>query len=103
MNQTKMMYKISRHLEEFECVFSPFYYEDGYIGYLSRKGFLDSSILGGVHKKSTEKFLEDQKLKTDFGGHNGPYDLAIIGTDTIVPKNLEKDSNDTCAGRDVYT
>jgi CDP-glycerol glycerophosphotransferase (TagB/SpsB family) len=87
LNQTTMMFKISQHLQDYDCWFSP-YYSDGFIGWVVNKGFLNFSILGGNFKKQTEKFLSDNKLNIDYKSKANDYDLVFTCADLIVPKNI---------------
>jgi hypothetical protein len=89
LNQTTMMHKISIHLPDYNCFFTPFY-ANGLLGFLSRKGFTDFTILGGKHRQDTEKFLKEHQLQVDYKGMEREYDLIVSGTDTIVQKNLRK-------------
>jgi len=87
LNQTTMMHKISKHLSEFNCFFTPFF-ADGLVDAASRIGLTDFSILGGRHRRATETFLEENHLPIDFGGKAHEYDAVITGTDLIVPRNI---------------
>ena len=88
LNQTTMMFQIARELKEFDCWYSPFY-NDGIFGKMAQLGWLDSTILGGSAKRSTQNFLKMHDLKVDFGGRKQDYDLILIGTDTVLPQNLK--------------
>jgi hypothetical protein len=61
LNQTTMMHKIAKNLGDFNCTFTPFY-ADGFLGLLARWGVLNFTILGGRHKKNTEKYFIEQNL-----------------------------------------
>lgn len=87
LNQTTMMHKISIHLAEFNCYFTPFY-ADGAIGLVSQAGLADFSILGGRHRKSTEAYLQKEKLPVDFGGRQRSYDAVVTCTDLIIQSNI---------------
>jgi hypothetical protein len=89
LNQTTMMHQIARQMPEFDTYFSPFY-ASGFLGDLSRLGLLNSTILGGNHRRRTENYLKDQNLKVDFGGRKRKYDLVVTGTDLIVQDNIRK-------------
>jgi hypothetical protein len=89
LNQTTMMHKIAMHLPEYHTYFTPFY-ADGLLGFLSKKGLTDFTILGGKHRINTVKYIQDHQLPVDFKGMDRDYDLIISGTDTIVQKNLRK-------------
>lgn len=87
LNQTSMMHKISTHLKDYDCFFSP-YYSDGFIGWVAKTGFLDFSILGGTFKKQTENYLQENNLLIDYKGLNNNYDLVYTCADLIVPKSI---------------
>ncbi|MGA2297468.1 MAG: hypothetical protein ABSG15_07975 [FCB group bacterium] len=89
LNQTTMMHKISRHLSQYNCYFTPFY-ADGYIDSLAQKGYLDFSILGGNAREMTINYLIEQKLKIDYRGISQDYDLVLTCSDLIVQKNIKK-------------
>ena len=87
INQTKMMHKISLHLKDHECYFTP-YYSDGFTKFLSNTSFLDFTILGGQFRKRTIEYLELNNLKIDFEGKQRKYDLVYTCSDLIIPKNI---------------
>lgn len=89
LNQTTMMHQIGRCLAGHYCWYSPFYSE-GMIGWLSRRGALDFTILGpgGQFRRQTDAYLRDQGLPLDEGGRNGPYDLVLTCSDLIVPRSI---------------
>ncbi len=88
VNQTSMMHKISQHLDDrYKCFFTPFY-SDGFLQLLTRSGFLDFTVLGGKFKKDTLDYLHRNNLEFDERGKNGDYDLVLIGSDLIIPKNI---------------
>jgi hypothetical protein len=87
LNQTKMMHQISTYLDDkYNCFFTP-YYADGLEGYLSKRGLLDFTVLGGNFKKNTEIYLAQNGLKVDYKGLNDNYNLIVTCSDLIVPKN----------------
>ncbi len=87
LNQTTMMHKISEHLPEFDCYFTP-YYADGFIRLLSFTSLLDFSLLGGQFRKKTIRYLVENNLKIDFEGAENNYDLVLTCSDLIFPKNI---------------
>jgi|SRR5271157_1115589 len=87
LNQTTIMHKISRHLSGYNCYFTPFY-ADFFLGWLSKVGLVDFSILGGRHRKLTEEYLQKEHLPLDFAGKKRNYDLIVTATDIIVQQNL---------------
>jgi hypothetical protein len=87
LNQTTMMHAISRQMSEFNCYFTPFY-ADGLLGLLSKLGLLNFTILGGAHRRATERYLRENHLPMDFGGKAHSYDLVVTCTDTLIQRNL---------------
>ena len=87
LNQTTMMHKVARHLPEHDCAFSPFY-ADGLVRVLTDAGLLGFTILGGRPRRLSEEYLRAQGLTVDNRGTAGDYDLVVMGTDLIVPRNV---------------
>lgn len=87
LNQTTMMHQIAQALPEHDCFFSGFY-ADGLARWLAGRGMLDKTILGGKHLKGTMEYFSENKLPVDHRGEAHDYDLVLIGTDTIVPRNI---------------
>ena len=87
LNQTKIVHKISLHLQDFDCYFTP-YYADGLEGFAARAGWLDFTVLGGRHYRDTMDYLTEHDLPLDLYGKQGGYDLVITASDLIVPKNV---------------
>ncbi|MEM6783440.1 MAG: hypothetical protein AAF624_06860 [Bacteroidota bacterium] len=88
LNQTKMMHQIAGALgDRAHCWFSPFY-ADGYVRWLAERGFLDTTILGGQAKAATERYLAEHDLPVDDRGEARAYDLVVMGTDLVVPRNV---------------
>jgi hypothetical protein len=87
LNQTSMMHQISRHFQDCDCYFTP-YYADGLINYVVSKGYLKFSILNGPFRWSTEEYLHDNNLEMDYRGVKHNYDLVYTCADLIYPKNI---------------
>jgi hypothetical protein len=87
LNQTTMLHRVARELFEHECVFSTFY-ADGLLRFLAERGRLDFTTLGGRAKRMTEDYLREEDLAVDTRGEAGPYDLVVMGTDLVVPRNV---------------
>jgi len=87
LNQTRMMHKISKHLQNYDCYFTP-YYATSLLGALANLGLADFSVLGGVHKKLTLEYFEKNNLMLDMKGNNNFYDLVFTCSDLIVPRNI---------------
>ncbi|MFZ1292452.1 MAG: hypothetical protein WAR79_20340 [Melioribacteraceae bacterium] len=88
MNQTTMMHKISKHLLGFDSYFTPFY-DDGIIGYLAEKGFLEFTILGNKIRRKTENYFVNNKLNIDPDKRNNEYVLVFTCSDLIIPNNIK--------------
>ena len=89
LNQTSMMHKISMHLADYNCWFSP-YYADGIVAYFSKTSVLNFSILGGQFRKRTIDYILSNNLQLDAGGKDRYYDLVVTCSDLIMPKNILK-------------
>lgn len=87
LNQTTMMHKISMHLSDYNCWFSP-YYSDGIIGLFAKTPVLNFSILGGQFRHKTEEYIVSNNLKPDIGGTDRHYELVITCSDLIIPRNI---------------
>lgn len=86
-NQTTMLHQISEYLKDYNHFYSAFY-SDGLERIFANLGLLDFSVLGGKFKEQTESYFIQNKLKMDYEGRNNNYDLIVICSDLIVPKNL---------------
>jgi len=90
LNQTMMMHQISSYLEDrYNCFFTP-YYADGFVNFLTKRGLLDTTVLGGSFKKNTENYLAQNGLKFDYKGLNDNYDLVVTCSDLLIQKNIRK-------------
>lgn len=87
LNQTMMMHAIARQMGEVNAYFTPFY-ADGWLGLLSKFGLLNFTILGGAHRRNTERYLREHQLPVDFGGRRHDYDLVVTCTDVIIQRNI---------------
>lgn len=88
LNQTTMMHKISGHMKEHDCYFTP-YYSDGVIGSLVKAGFLKFTILSGKFFEDTVNYLTNNQLRIDYKGKAHNYDLVFTCSDLIVPSNIK--------------
>jgi hypothetical protein len=92
LNQTTMMHKISRYLNnEYNFYFTP-YYATGLIGAISKTSLLDFSVLGGQFRKKTLDYLKQNNLQIDIEGKNNNYDLIFTCSDLIIPSNIKNKS-----------
>ncbi|HXY18805.1 MAG TPA: hypothetical protein VEH83_02305, partial [Gemmatimonadales bacterium] len=87
LNQTTMMHQIGRHLADHDCFYTPCY-TDGLLHWLSRRGLLDFTVLGGEMRRMTDSYLRDEGLPLDERGVQGSYDLVVSGTDLLVQRNV---------------
>lgn len=87
LNQTKMMYNISRHLPEFDAYFTPFFC-DGLGTLVQRSGALDFTVLGGRFVQQTLRYLNEHGVAFDYEGRKGRYDLVVTCSDLIVPRRI---------------
>ncbi len=83
------MHQISKHLTGYDCYFSP-YYGDGLIKYLSKKGMLDFTVLGGQFRQKTLNYLTENNLDIDEEGCRFDYDLVITCSDLLIPRNIRR-------------
>lgn len=88
LNQTSMLYDVSKHLPNYDHYFTP-YYSDGIFDWAASKGWLDFTALGGHHRKLTENFLEKQNCRIDYKGREHYYDLIVTSSDLIVQNNIK--------------
>ena len=86
-NQTSMMTRISGHLQDCDCYFTP-YYGDGLVDRFASFGLLDSTILGRPVREQTRMHLEKNGYLLDPFGRSGAFDLVVTCSDLIIPKNL---------------
>lgn len=89
LNQTTMLHRISEFLPDYEHYFTA-YYSDGAERVAARMGILDFSVLGGKFRQQTETYLRDNNLNIDYRAESHDYDLAVVCSDLIMPKNLRK-------------
>lgn len=87
LNQTTMLHNISKHLTEYEHYFTA-YYSDGIERFFANLGLLDFTVLGGKFREQTESYFRRNNLKIDYEGKSNDYDLVIICSDLIIPKNI---------------
>ena len=89
LNQTKIVHTTAVHLQaDYDCYFTPFYGDPPY-DWFARLGLLNFSVFGGRFRAMTEAYLAEQKLPVDFRGReHDPYDLYVIASDLLVPRNM---------------
>ena len=87
MNQTTQMHQVSRHLEEYEQAFTPFYC-DGVQEAMRRLNLLEFTIIGAKLAERCRQYLRASGLAIDYQGSRGPYDLVVTCSDVFVQKNI---------------
>ena len=87
INQTSQMHQIARHLEGFNCRFTP-YYAEGFIETLRRKDYLNFTVLGNKLVERCLRYLEQHNLPIDVQGKEGEYDLIYTCSDLVIPSNI---------------
>jgi hypothetical protein len=87
LNQTTMMDAIAAELPEHDAVFSPLF-GGPVLQRAADGGWLDFTTLGRGPRRRTIAYLESKGRAIDEGGRRGRYDMAVIGTDLIVPPRL---------------
>lgn len=90
LNQTRMLHKIAQTLMDGQdCFFTPFY-TDGVIDLAARAGWMDFTVLGGAHRRATDRYLSENGLHVDWRGEAREYDLVVTCSDLIVQKNIRR-------------
>ena len=89
VNAATMMYAISKHLDNCDCYFAP-YYADGLLGFLTKLKLLEFTSLGGEAKRKTIEYLKDKNVDFDFAAANNTYNLVVTYSDLILQKNIRQ-------------
>ena len=89
LNVTTMMHQIAEHLAEHDCRFTPFYVDGPVLSALRRLGMLEYTIISGEPRARTLAYLKRHRLPVDDAGREGGYDLVVMGTDVVIPDNIE--------------
>ncbi len=87
LNQITQLHQISKELPEYKHYFSA-QYCDGLLGVVQRWGWLDFTAPGRPWVARVNKYIHDNQLTEDQRGKSGNYDLVLISTDLILPKNI---------------
>ena len=87
LNQITQLHQVARELPEYHHAFSA-QYCDGLLGVIQRWGWLDFTAPGRPWTARIRKYIHDNNLNEDHGGTSSGYDLVLITTDLIVPKNI---------------
>ena len=84
------MHQIARELPDYEHAFTP-YYCDGLLERARRAGLLEFTVAGRKLVARCLGYLERERLRVDYRGASGPYDLAVTCSDLVVQRNLRAD------------
>jgi hypothetical protein len=87
MNQTTQMHQISRHLNDYQQAFTPFYC-DGMLETMRRLKRLEFTIIGAKLAHRCHQYLSASDLAIDYQGRRGPYDLVVTCSDVFLQKNI---------------
>jgi hypothetical protein len=88
-NQTSQMHQIAAALPDYDCWFSQFYGHSPIIRFATKYGVANNTIAAGQFKANTDKYLAENNLQVDYRAEKNTYDLAVLCSDIIVPKNLQ--------------
>lgn len=83
-----MLHKISQHLPDFDHYFTP-YYADGLEKFVADLGLLDFTVLGGNFYRQSTEYFRANNLALDYRGESREYQLVLLCSDLIVPKNIQ--------------
>lgn len=91
LNQITQLRQIAQELPGYDHYFSA-QYCDGMLGVIQRWGWLDFTAPGRPWVSRIRKYIQDNNLSEDHGGKSGDYDLVLITTDLLVPRNIRRNS-----------
>ena len=86
LNQTTQMHQIADKLLDYDVYFSQLFSNNPFINLAVKLGLLNSTVLSGTFKISSEKYLADNKLANDYAikqFENNLFKLDIIGSEKI--------------------
>lgn len=87
VSQTKQMLAIGTALEECDVSFTPFY-ADGLLQKAADRGWLNFTAMGGRLRERSLQCLRDAGVHIDDGGRSHVYDLVVLCTDLVLPRNV---------------
>ncbi len=87
LNQITQLHQIANELPECDHFFSP-QYCDGVLRVVQKLGWLDFTTPGRFWVERIKVYIHDHHLEEDYGGKAADYDLTMITTDLIVPRNI---------------
>jgi hypothetical protein len=88
-NQTSQMHQIAAALPEYDCWFSQFYGSSFAIRWVTDSGLVNNTIAAGQFKAKADKYLAENNLQVDYRAEKNTYDLVVLCSDIIVPKNVQ--------------
>ncbi len=90
-NQTSQMHQIATYLEhDFDCFFSQFYPDTPWEKFALWANLMEKTIMSGHFKEKADRYLREHNLREDYMGKKNRYDLAVLCSDLIVPRQLRK-------------
>lgn len=87
-NQISMMHAVSRHLDSSVDSRFTYSYADGIMGAFVSSTRRTKGLLSWRFASEAMDYIQAHELSLDRGGLDGSYDLAVLGTDLIIPRNL---------------
>jgi hypothetical protein len=91
LNQTTQMHQIASFLEgHFDCYFSQMFSSHWAFDTVIRTGILNHTLFAGRIKLKADRYLVENDLKNDYRCrvYKNNYDLVVVCTDMMLPKNL---------------
>lgn len=89
MNQNSQVHAIAGHLQaDFECYFTPAYMDHGIVKKLNDLGLADFTVLSERFRRDALDYYNKYNLQVDEGGRFNQYDLVVVTSDLVVPKNI---------------
>ncbi len=87
LNTTTMAHQIHDHMPEYDRYFSPFY-TGNLLDHIIPK-FKYFTIMAQSHRAHTVNYLRRNNLPMDFMGRSRNYDLVVMCSDLIIPRNVK--------------
>ena len=89
MNQNTQVHAIANHLQtDFDCYFTPAYIDHGIVKTCTKMGLADFTVLGERFRLQALDYFNSNNLQIDEGGRKHRYDLVVVTSDLVVPKNI---------------
>lgn len=95
LNQTVQLHKISEYLkDEYDIYFTQVFGEGLFYKVIAESGILDNTVMGksSSFTKVSREYITNHGLNYDYRAKSKgiKYDLALISTDLIVPRNVKR-------------